>query len=118
MERIPAQRFGRLKVLALLPPALMALALTMSCGPSHPSCHAPPIPHVGTTGQVTLSSQPGTTQITTDFEGREWHLEGLSLPPHEPGQAIVVPGNPYPMLKVSTASGRVLVLQLVVLGCL
>lgn len=112
------RRFRPVIVLALLPLALVALALTAACSPARSSCHAPSIPHVGATGPVTLSTQPGTTRVLTNFGGREWHLEGSPIPPHEPGEATVVPGNPYPMLKVSTASGPILVLQLVLAGCL
>jgi hypothetical protein len=112
------RRFRRMNVVALLPLALLSLALTAACSPARSSCHAPSIPHVGRTGPVTLSTQLGTTRVLTNFGGREWHLEGSPVAPHEPGEATVVPGTPYPMLKVSTASGRVLVLQLVLVGCL
>lgn len=114
----PGGRFRRMNVLAVLPLTLLSVVLTAACSPTHSSCHAPAIPHVGATGPVTLSTQPGTTRVLTNFGGREWHLEGSPVAPHEPGEATVVPGNPYPMLKVSTASGRVLVLHLVLLGCL
>lgn len=114
----PGRRFRRVNVLALLPLALLSVVLTAACSPAHSSCHAPAIPHVGETGPVTLSTQPGTTRVLTSFGGREWHLEVTPVAPHETGEATVVPGNPYPMLKVSTTSGRVLVLHLVLLGCL
>lgn len=114
----PGRRFRRRNVLTLLPLALLSLVLMAACSPAHSSCRVPVIPHVGATGPVTLSIQPGTTRVLTNFGRREWHLEGSPVAPHEPGEATVVPGNPYPMLKVSTASGRVLVLHLVLLGCL
>lgn len=123
------RRLHHINVLALLPLALLSLALTAACAPGRSSCDARTgfqptrpapagIPHVGTSGQVTLSTKPGTTGVTTTFGRREWHSEDLLTSTTEPGQATVVPGSPYPMLKVRTASGRVLIFQLVLLGCL
>jgi hypothetical protein len=57
--------------------------------------------------------------VVAEFGGRRWHPDAaLDLSNREEsGQAVVIPGKPFPMLQVRVASGTELVLHLLVEGC-
>lgn len=93
------------------------LAFATGCAPGHPSaCKTPRIPSVGTVGAVTLVVSAQGVGAT--FHGRQWYL------PNPPasfsgarGEAMVIPGTPYPMLKVRTDAGAVVTLRILPVGC-
>jgi hypothetical protein len=98
--------------------AVIAIAFATGCsstGGRSSVCKAPPIPSVGTVGAVTLLVTHGAG---TTFHGRQWYL------PNPPaslsgghGEARVIPATPYPMLKVRTDAGAVVILRILPVGC-
>jgi hypothetical protein len=73
---------------------------------------------VATKGHVILTATSQHGGLQTDFGGRNWMVH-LPLTEQQAidGEAEVVTGTPYRALRVQTARGRVLTMELQGVGC-